>query len=736
MKKLLLFFSGILIVGLSYAQTYPSVTLAQINNSSQAALQNCVDTSAFLGDTVNVTAVVVTDGRWTEVGSGSVQGGYRPFVALVDTANGGAPGPFKGAVIMGAFDNGSNLIPNQTIQALRPGMIISIDAIVDEFSGLIQLQPISNNAISIVGATSAPTYATINAGDIQDVNRNNLLPTGEQWDGSYVELQNVSVVSVSVFSGGSRCEFTVQDASGNQVLVADRFLPMVLNGVRTVNPSSTDTVGSFVPPTVGTVYSSIRGIIMQDENGCQGGGGFAGGYEINPWDTTDLNKAPNTPPTVTNVSRSPLVPNATQTVTVTADITDLDGSITSANLFYTADLTAPANLFQSVAMTSGGGAQYTATIPAFPLDSVVRYYVEAIDDSANVVTIPNMPSGSAGLNAEFYTVRANGVTIMDIQKVLDVSSGESVLVGDTVTVTGYVTASYQTGDLGYLYIQDTTATEFGGILAEGGPTSVFGLNRGDEVTITGEVESQFGLTKIVVLSVVSTGNTATVSPIVLDPSNTTLFGSGSDEMERYEGMYVRYENPMPMGRVFVTDANLGFGEYEVGSGQGAAVGARVLAGRQDGTRAQSSLDVSYISDTARYAAGLNVAAIQVDTTFNMDALEGVVYYSFGNWKLTPRNNNDFIGLIVGIEPVSASKEVETAIFPNPTENRVNVQIDESYNFNQLRIEVLDLTGRKVVETATNLSLTSINLEGLDKGVYLIRIMDGNENLNTSKLILK
>ncbi len=736
MRKLILFFSGILIAGLSYAQSYPQVTLSQINASTQAALQNCVDTSAYDGDTVNVTAFVVTDGRWTEVGSGSVQGNYRPFVALVDTLNGGAPGPFKGAVIMGAFDNGSNLVPNQTIQSLRPGMLISIDAIVDEFSGLIQLQPVDNNAISIVGAGAAPTYSTINAGDIQDASRNNLLPTGEQWDGSYVELQNVTVTNVSVFSGGSRCEFTVSDANGNQVLVADRFLPMVVNGVQTVNPSSTATTGSFVPPTIGTVYSSIRGIIFQDENGCAGGGGFAGGYEINPWDTTDLNKAPNTPPTIANLSRNPLVPNATQTVTVTADITDLDGSVTSANLFYTADLTAPANLFQSVAMTSAGGAQYSATIPAFPLDSVVRYYVEATDDSANVVTIPNMAPGSAGLNAEFYTVRANGTTIMDVQKVLDVSNGESVLVSDTVTVTGIVTASYQTGDLGYLYLQDPSATEYAGVMIVGGPTSTFGLNRGDEVTVNGIVESQFGFTIIQALNVTSTGSTGTVVPVVLDPSNATLFGSGSDEMERYEGMLVRYENPMPMGRVFVTDANLGFGEYEVGSGQGATVGARVLAGRQDGTRAQSSLDVSYISDTARYAAGLNVAAVQVDTTFNMDALEGMVWYAFGNWKITPRNNNDFIGLVVGIEPIQASKEVETAIFPNPTQNRVNVQIDENYQFDQLRIEVLDMTGRKVVETATTLHLNSINLNGLDKGVYLIRIMDADENLNTSKLILK
>jgi hypothetical protein len=696
---------------------------------SQQALQNCVDTSAYLGDTITTRGIVVTDGNLSEVASGSITGGSRPFITLLDTS--GVPGPWNGIVVMGA-DPSNN--PVVAIENSLAGDILELDVVVNEFNGLIQLQPVNSTSVSFVGFTSVPAPIVIQASDIQDQNRANVLTTGEQWEGTYVELQNMTVTSVSIFSGGSRCEFTVADANGNQVLVADRFLPMVLNGVQTVNPNSPDTAGSLVPPSIGTVYNYIRGAIFQDENGCAGGGNFAGGYEINPVYATDFDKAAS-PATISNVDRTPQVPNATQSVTVTADIVDNDGTVQSATLFYTADQNAPANLFQSVAMTSTGGAEYTATIPAFPLDSVVRYFIEAVDDSANTTTLPNTPVGATNLNAFFYTVRPNGATIMDIQTVLDVSNGDSPYVGDTVTVTGIVTASYQTGDLGYLYIQDPTANEFAGIFAEGGPTSVFALNRGDEVTVQGVVESQFGLTKLQVISATSTGNTGTITPVVLDPSDPAFFGSGSDELERYEGMLVRFENPMPMGRVWV-NGTLSFGEYLVGSGQNATVSARVLAGRQSGTSAQSSLDVSYISDTARYGSGLNVTPIQVDTTFNMDALEGMMYYSFSNFKLTPRNNNDFIGLVVGIEPIQASNEVETAIFPNPTENRVNIQIDEAYQFDQLRIEVLDMTGRKVVETATTLSLTSLNLNGLDKGVYLIRIMNNDENLNTSKLILK
>ena len=294
-----------------------------------------------------------------------------------------------------------------------------------------------------------------------------------------------------------------------------------------------------------------------------------------------------------------------QTVTVTADIFDTDGIVTSATLYYTADQTAPANLFQSVAMTNTSGSIYTATIPANPLDSVVRYFVEAVDDSSNVTVNPSTPTG-APLNTFFYTVRPNGATIMDIQFTPNLNDGASPLEGDSVTVSGFVTASFQSGDLGYLYIQDTSENEYSGIFVNGGGATVFGLNRGDEITVEGVVEESFGFTRLNAYNVTATGNTATVTPVSVDPSDPTLFGPGATEIEKYESMLLRYESPNAGQQVWVTDPNLGFGDYEVGSGFFATRGARILAGRQVLGQAQGSLDVSYISDTAQYGSGLNV----------------------------------------------------------------------------------------------------------------------------------
>jgi len=723
MKKLLLSFLGMFLTGFMFAQTYPYVDVYDISFVDSTRLANCVDSSAYLGDTITTRGIVVTDGNLSEVGSSSITGGSRPFIAIVDTSNNGTPGPFKGAIIMGA-DPTNN--PVSDIENALAGDIIEITAIVGAFNGLVQLQPLNSTAVSVVGATTVPTFINISAGDIQDAARANKLPTGEQWDGSYVELENMTVTSVSIFSSGSRAEFTIQDTGGSRVLVADRFLPMVVDGVATVNPNSPDTAGSLIAPSVGTIYNHVRGIIFQDQNGCAGGSGFAGGYEINPFDSTDFDKAPS-PASVVNVLRNPVTPNDTQKVTVTADIFDNDGTVTSATLYYSADTSAALNLFSSIAMTNTSGTEYTADIPAFALDSVVRYYIEAVDDSSNTTTVPN---GEPFV----YTVRANGTTIEDIQFAKNLGSASSALDGLEVEITAFVTASYQAGDLGYLYVQDTSASEFGGIYISGNDaeSNVLTFNKGDEVWIKGTVGDQFGFTLINVDSARSTGNTATVDPIVLNPSDSVLFSNGSNELERYEGMLVSYENPT--GKVWVIDS-LGFGEYTVGSGKDATYTARVLAGRQSGTSAQSSLDVSYIADTATYGSGLNVTPVQVDTSFSMDALAGLLYYSFGNYKLTPRNNADFSNLIVSIETIE-TRTVSSNIYPNPTNDRVNVQIDENYQFGQLNIQLMDITGKTVVETKTAQHLTSLNLFGLERGIYILKVMNGNELINTSKLILK
>ena len=68
-----------------------------------------------------------------------------------------------------------------------------------------------------------------------------------------------------------------------------------------------------------------------------------------------------------------------------------------------------------------------------------------------------------------------------------------------------------------------------------------------------------------------------------------------------------------------------------------------------------------------------------------------------------------MNVIVGIESLT-SNEVETAIYPNPAENQVNIRIEESYSFNNLNVQVVDLTGRIVLDTQINSAMSTLSVE--------------------------
>lgn len=107
--------------------------------------------------------------------------------------------------------------------------------------------------------------------------------------------------------------------------------------------------------------------------------------------------ATNQLPAISNTAHSPAIPGPADNVTVSADITDGDGTITAATLYYDAG-----SGFTSVAMTNTAGDTYEGTIPSQADLTVVRYYVETTDDQAATVTDPdNAPTA-------YYRYQVNG----------------------------------------------------------------------------------------------------------------------------------------------------------------------------------------------------------------------------------------------------------------------------------------------------------------------------------------
>ncbi len=119
----------------------------------------------------------------------------------------------------------------------------------------------------------------------------------------------------------------------------------------------------------------------------------------------------NIPPLILNASHYPIVPRSSETVEVSARLEDEGISGVSAQVRFRVD---GASGFQTLAMvddgTGGdrisGDGYYTATLPAQPANTIVEFFVEAVDGQGNRRTWPGptAPDGTQSANC-LYQVR-------------------------------------------------------------------------------------------------------------------------------------------------------------------------------------------------------------------------------------------------------------------------------------------------------------------------------------------
>jgi hypothetical protein len=628
---------------------------------------------------------------------------------------------------MGAYRNAQNqLVPLPNVELLIPGDLIEFTGKVTEFNHGTLMEPNSVNSLVILGSRPAPAPATVLLSQLNDAMRVNIPTTGEQWENAFVEFQNVTVTEVLPFSG-NRVSFNVVDGQGNKINVSDRFLAQKLPSWQTVNPASPQTSGSFTPPVPGTFYSSLKGMVRHDGNGCFPNAGTTRGYELNPFAASHYQIA-YAPPYISNFDRDPFLPTPNQSVDFTCNITDFDGTVDSVHFYYSSNPATLPSQFTKATMplVAGSTDDYAYSLPAFPNGTLVRYYIRAKDNAGNKSFYPVTSVGQAQPNYEYYTVRTGGPKIYDIQYSL-ASNSASPLVGREVTIKGIVTSSTKNYDLGYLYIQDENGGPYSGIWLVG--SGIANFYRGEEVNVTGTVEEYFNMTRLVVSSMSKTGRWVAPTATVVDPTDSISklnFG-----WEKWEGCLVRLQDPAN-GKLHISQTNLGFGDYAVSSIPGAsrARSTMVLAGRQSGT-AFSSLWVQPVTSLAYDTIDgfMEVDPLVVSDTMNMDALEGIVFFGFSNYRVLPRNNDDFIGFnvdldstnlatspLIGIEEGTPS--VQAFVRPNPA--RSSLWID-GLNTGTLQVEMTDVYGRIVLQTTLANGERRLDVGHLAAGTYWVRV---------------
>ena len=204
-------------------------------------------------------------------------------------------------------------------------------------------------------------------------------------------------------------------------------------------------------------------------------------------------------------------------------------------------------------------------------------------------------------------------SIYDIQYVSDPDADDvSPFNGQEVTIQGIVTAEFWGSDqYRYMFVQDAEGPwngivcfeydgwdNFDWVDVSGSPHT--GPAEGDEVTLTGTIEEYYNLTE---LTSVSSGVVHGASDEMITPSLIPLIDMG----EAYEGCLVAF------GNVTVSNFDLGYGEWEFSNADGSA-------------RVDDKWDYYYFPQE-----GHEIAYI-----------EGVVDYSFSNYKLQPRLARDVV----------------------------------------------------------------------------------------------
>ncbi len=723
MKKLLsALFIAVTAGSYAYAQApanteYPKYTIKQIQERSQEDLRNCVDASTFFGTGGTTRQTVKVGGIVTMPGDQAVTARSRDNERRqVWIRSGSGPWSGLGIIVAGNDSKVSNLL--SVVDNLMPGDSVIVTGLVDEFNGESQILVIENG-IEVVGhfpAKASIEPKLLSVGELNNENSINNLTTGEQWEGTFVEIRNVTVVNVSTFSsttavyGTNRVTFDVIDGEGNRIRISDRF---IAGRTRENHPQGTLNV-----PVVGDFYKSIKGIVIHNINGCRGTAS-ANGYSIDPFQENHYEKGEV--PIISNLRRDKAYSNLTTGMVVTATITHRSLEITNASLHYAVGVNN--NTYTAVPMTKGAENVYSATIPAQAEGSFVKYYVSARDAVGATATIPNVP---AGIPAQFYVVREGLLTVSDVQYT-PYTNGTSGFVGFPVTVEGIVTSTVN--DLGQVFIQQEGATSWGAIYGVGNE-ALNTLALGDRVRITGTVQDgpstagNFNFTRLVEVSAVSklASGITTITPLVISP--TALSAA---DAEKYESMLVRIQAP-ENGHLYVVHTNpnatgtSNFGDYRVNSDNSKTnEGTIVLAGRRD-ANVTSSLSVPYVND-ARWATTdgeMTVEPIVMTKGSTIQSLTGIVHYSFNFFKIFPRTASDFTGVNVVLS-LTASKDNQYSVYPNPSNGVFNLQGFEAGK--GLTAIVWDLSGRRVLAESINSNDQPVNVSSLKGGMYVLTVQD-------------
>lgn len=651
------------------------------------------------GDTVKITVVVLSNPK--NSGLASISNGIpgRLHIFVRDTS----------AASLGNAGMGIQIVDNAFSATgsggLLVGDVVEIVSAVSPFFETMQLvNPISVDPIGSIEDFDLPesildpevvTMDQINMSVGPDgatqANWNNLA----SMRGQYVRVENVSILARDL-SNATRPAWSVTgDAGASSMTIRD--ISLRYRNDRSDYPEDYNAQFDFVPPSPGSVVNLQGFLLMEDFSNVSN---YAPeGLQIAPFEDSDLEITVAAPQVIVNALTE--IPGADPfdvTATVTADPTR---TLTSVTVSYYS--TASADTVH-VAATNTTGDTYSAPIPSPGDTEFVTYWFTAED---NVATVNRSADAS-------YKVLEGGITtIQDIQTTADGGAGSSPFVGLTTAMNIDAIVMSDPGVSGFYSIQsDEGLAPWSGIRL----TGVSGLNRGDMINITeATIEESFGLTRLrdVVYTVTGTGTPYDYKLVTTD----ALADPGI--VEAHESMMLRFEN-VTVASNNADGPSSDFGEFIITN-----------------TDLENGLRVDDESSVFN-GSGLNLTFDEGDVIAH---IQGLLTYSFSNFKLLPEGTSDIGDVNVAVDAEELGETFALLQnYPNPFTGQTTITfaVDTAAD---VSLVVYDVLGREV-RTLVSGTVTAgqhtatFDSNGLGSGLYLYRLKAGDRTITRSMLVAR
>jgi Secretion system C-terminal sorting domain len=707
MKTRILLFLIASITTQIFAQTYPEVTIRDIQFIGDSIMNAPADyVSPYEGDTVTISGVVMhAIFQGLDQTNDYILHSGGPSVFLQD------PNEDEWNGILVRRDYNLTDEGNSLFSLLDSGMVVNLTGFVGEYRSTTQFNLIKFEGSDVVGQTVRPEPVLLTLDSLVELGTNAPKYIAEKYEGVFVEIRNVTVTD-EVSTGGF--SFGVFD-NNNLVLTVD---------------DKSSYFSSLPRPLPGSKIDYIRGFIgnRTDIDPHY--------FVIDPIYIDDIKFGDVSPPNISNVVRDKGIVKFNEDVVVTTRVIDSDGTaeVDEVKLFYSVNESA----FDSVMMilTDPVDSIWSASIPAKSDSSLIRYYISATDMDNALSSNPSNPD-----NGYFYHVLDRDLTIKDVQY-SPFGSGFSGYNNYEVTVSGQVSAD--TSDIEgdganigpQVYIQGYENGPWSGI-------QIFGVDaetapRDEHVIVTGIVNENFGVTRIGTLengvkveySLADFSPPIFPEPEVISTSEIGTLSGSSLPAESYEGVLVKIEN------ITILDDNA---DGSTGPDKG------ITADRNHGeiyitdmSNVQMRLELQ--DGTHNYNnfwdASQESSGIRIETGHTFESITGILFYSFGNYKLVPRKNDDFVGHVTDVDEVKVVPEKYslTQNYPNPFNPTtiINYSIPNvASNFNSsVILKVYDVLGQEVITLVNEVQKPGsykVNFDAGDftSGIYFYTIKAGS-----------